>query len=94
MPGLSRGPGRLVAAEVDGHGVVGDWTLTTCLAWMRPRAIFCPTTMITPVSLARRPGLQEIKKIAMSKSAERDLPFSAWSLSKMAGFLVGDVPYL
>ena len=23
-------------------------------AWMRPRAIFCPATMITPVLLARR----------------------------------------
>ena len=30
------------------------WTVTTRPAWMRPRAIFCPTTMITPVLLARR----------------------------------------
>jgi hypothetical protein len=30
------------------------WTVTTCPAWIRPRAIFCPATMITPVLLARR----------------------------------------
>src|SRR5262249_51436010 len=29
------------------------WTVTICPAWMRPRAIFCPT-MITPVLLATR----------------------------------------
>jgi hypothetical protein len=37
---------------------------------------------------------REIKKITMSKSAERDLPFSAWRLSKLAEFLVAEVPYL
>jgi hypothetical protein len=37
---------------------------------------------------------REIKKIAMSKPAERDLPFSARSLSKLAEFLVAEVPYL
>jgi hypothetical protein len=37
---------------------------------------------------------REIKKIAMSKLAERDLAFSAWSLSKLAEFLVAEVPYL
>ena len=31
---------------------------------------------------------REIKKIAMSKPAERDLPFSARSLSKLAEFLL------
>jgi hypothetical protein len=30
------------------------WTVTTTPAWMRPRAIFCPATMMTPVLLARR----------------------------------------
>ena len=28
------------------------WTVTMRRAWMRPRAIFCPATMITPVLLA------------------------------------------
>jgi transposase len=31
---------------------------------------------------------REIKKIAKSKPADLDLPFSAWSLSKLAEFLV------
>jgi hypothetical protein len=35
---------------------------------------------------------REIKKIA--KPAEHDLPFSAWSLSKVAEFPVAEVPYL
>src|SRR5512132_1779720 len=30
------------------------WAVTTRAAWMRPRAIFCPATMITPVLLATR----------------------------------------
>src|SRR5262249_23084001 len=30
------------------------WTVTICQAWMRPRAIFCPATMMMPVLLARR----------------------------------------
>jgi hypothetical protein len=29
-------------------------TVTVWCWWIRPRAIFCPTTMITPVLLARR----------------------------------------
>src|SRR5207253_1178368 len=28
------------------------WTVTIWRAWMRPRAIFCPATMMTPVLLA------------------------------------------
>jgi hypothetical protein len=35
-----------------------------------------------------------IKKIAKSKPAEHDLPFSAWSLSKLAEFLFAELPYL
>ena len=34
------------------------------------------------------PQRREIKKIAKSKPAEHDLPFSAWSLPKLADFLV------
>src|SRR5258708_5682046 len=37
------------------------------------------------VTLAQR---REIKKIAKSRQAEHDLPFSTWSLSKLAEFLV------
>ncbi len=37
---------------------------------------------------------EEIKKIAKSKPAERDVPFSAWSLSKLVEFPVAEVPYL
>jgi transposase len=33
---------------------------------------------------------REVKKIAKSKPAEHDLPFSAWSLSKLADFLVAE----
>ena len=33
---------------------------------------------------------REIKKIAKAKPAEYDLPFSAWSLSKLADFLVAE----
>lgn len=33
---------------------------------------------------------REIKKIAKSKPMEHDLPFSVWSLSKLAGFLVAE----
>ncbi len=36
---------------------------------------------------------REIKKIAMPKPAERDLPFFTRSLSKLAEFLVAEVPY-
>jgi len=35
-----------------------------------------------------------IKKIAKSKPAEHDLPFSAWTLSKLAEFPVAELPYL
>ncbi len=34
------------------------------------------------------PERREIKKSAKSKPAEHDLPFSAWSLTKLADFLV------
>jgi hypothetical protein len=43
------------------------------------------------VHLGPAPG---IKKIAKSKPAEHDLPFSAWSLSKLAEFPVAELPYL
>ena len=33
---------------------------------------------------------REIKKIAKSKPAEHDLPFSTWSLAKLADFLVAE----
>jgi transposase len=33
---------------------------------------------------------REIKKIAKSRPGEHDLPFSAWSLSKLAEFLVAE----
>ena len=33
---------------------------------------------------------REIKKIAKSRPAEHDLPFSTWSLSKLAEFLVAE----
>ena len=36
------------------------------------------------------PQRREIKKIAKAKPAEYDLPFSAWSLSKLAEFLVAE----
>src|SRR5712691_12128014 len=36
------------------------------------------------------PQRREIKKIARSRPAEHDLPFSAWSLSKLADFLVAE----
>ena len=36
------------------------------------------------------PQRREIKKIAKSKPGERGLPFSAWSLSKLAEFLVAE----
>ena len=36
------------------------------------------------------PQHREIKKIAKSRPAEHDLPFSAWSLSKLADFLVAE----
>ena len=34
------------------------------------------------------------EEVTGSKPAERDQPFSAWSLSKLAEFLVAEVPYL
>lgn len=36
------------------------------------------------------PERQEIKKIAKSRPAEHQLPFSTWSLSKLAEFLVAE----
>ena len=36
------------------------------------------------------PQRREIKKIARSRPGEHDLPFSAWSLSKLAEFLVAE----
>jgi transposase len=36
------------------------------------------------------PQRREIKKMAKSKPAEHDLPFSTWSLSKLAEFLVAE----
>ena len=36
------------------------------------------------------PQRREIKKIARSRPAEHDLPFSVWSLSKLAEFLVAE----
>ena len=39
------------------------------------------------VHLAQR---REIRKIAKSKPVEHDLPFSTWSLAKMAEFLVAE----
>jgi transposase len=36
------------------------------------------------------PQRREIKKIANSTSAEHDLPFSTWSLSKLADFMVAE----
>jgi transposase len=36
------------------------------------------------------PQRREIKKIAKAKPAEYDLPFSTWSLSKLADFLVAE----
>jgi transposase len=36
------------------------------------------------------PQRREIKKIAKSKPVEHDLPFSTWSLSKLADFLVAE----
>jgi len=36
------------------------------------------------------PQRREIKKIAKSRPADHDLPFSAWSLSQLAEFLVAE----
>ena len=36
------------------------------------------------------PQRQQIKQIALSRPADHDLPFSAWSLSKLADFLVAE----
>ncbi len=36
------------------------------------------------------PQRQQIKKIALSRPADHDLPFSVWSLSKLADFLVAE----
>ena len=44
----------VVVAEVDGDDLGGDVDGDDARAWMRPRAIFCPATMMTPVLLATR----------------------------------------
>ena len=36
------------------------------------------------------PQRQEIKKVALSRPADQNLPFSTWSLSKLADFLVAE----
>jgi transposase len=36
------------------------------------------------------PQRQEIKKVALSRPVDHDLPFSTWSLSKLAEFLVAE----
>jgi transposase len=36
------------------------------------------------------PQRREIKKVALSRPTDHDLPFSTWSLSKLAEFLVGE----
>ena len=36
------------------------------------------------------PERQRIKKIALSRPADHDLPFSTWSLAKLADFLVAE----
>nr|WP_237288960.1 helix-turn-helix domain-containing protein [Streptomyces gilvosporeus] len=36
------------------------------------------------------PERREIKKVAKSQPTEHDLPFSTWSLTKLADFLVGE----
>jgi len=36
------------------------------------------------------PERQKIKKIALSRPADHDLPFSTWSLAKLADFLVAE----
>jgi transposase len=36
------------------------------------------------------PQRKAIKKIALARPQDHDLPFSAWSLSKLAGFLVAE----
>jgi hypothetical protein len=42
----------VVAGQVDGDGVGATWTVTIWRAWTRPRAIFSPAAMMTPVLLA------------------------------------------
>ena len=41
-------------------------------------------------SIFTLPQRREVKKIARSRPAEHGLPFSAWSLSKLAEFLVAE----
>src|SRR3954470_18736373 len=36
------------------------------------------------------PERHEIKRIALSRPADHDLPFSTWSLAKLADFLVAE----
>ena len=43
-----------------------------------------------PPAEVHPPQRREIKKIAKSRPGEHDLPFSTWSLSKLAEFLVAE----
>ncbi len=42
------------------------------------------------VRCGRLPERREIKKIALARPQDHDLPFSTWSLSKLADFLVAE----
>jgi transposase len=67
---------RIPQRELRRRGVVSD-SLYPKYAGGRPRTFTLPER-------------REIKKIAKSKPVEHGLPFSAWSLSKLADFLVAD----
>ena len=57
IPGLGRGAVDdlgFSVAELDSQGGVGHQHGDGLPAWMRPKAGFCPATMITPVAEARR----------------------------------------
>src|SRR5260370_28993237 len=58
-----------------------DWDLWE---WSNPREAGCHPPVLT---LAQR---WDIKKIAKAAPAEHGLPFSRWSLAKLAGFLVAE----
>ena len=51
---LGRGP-RTVRLSWSSMVIVptATWTVTVRLMWTRPRAIFCPATIMTPVLLPR-----------------------------------------
>ena len=48
------------------------------------------STRVADRRRSRLPQRREIKKIALSRPADHDLPFSTWSLSKLAEFLVAE----